>query len=46
MLFHLCSSKAISKVSKAQYKLYSSPTTIWLIKSRRMTLTGHVARMM
>jgi hypothetical protein len=27
------------------HDLYSSPTIVWVIKSRRMRWTGHVARM-
>jgi hypothetical protein len=31
--------------SEELYYLYSSPYTIWVIKSRRMTRRGHVAPM-
>ena len=31
--------------NKQLYALYSSPNKIWVIKSRRMRLAGHVARM-
>jgi hypothetical protein len=27
------------------YALYSSPNTIWVMKSRRIRLAGHVARL-